>query len=693
MVHGELRQRLTSILAADVVGYSRLMGIDELGTLAGLEAARQVFRAEIASHQGRVIDMAGDSILAVFESATGAVAAAVAIQQSLHAREADVEEERRMRFRIGVHLGDVFEKADGTIYGDGVNIAARLEGLAAAGGIALSDAVEGAVRGKASLPIRHHGARRVKNVARPVDLYTVELPWQTPPRRFAGTAWWKPVAIVMGLGVAAAGILFIKSGVVPDHGETTVSAGASEVDPRSVAVLPFADLSEGKDQSYFSDGLSEEVIGRLAQIAQLRVIARTSSFVFKDSRESAADIAGRLHVATLLEGSVRRSGDRIRVTAQLIKAADSSYLWSGTYERRLTDVFAIQDEIANAVVTSLKVNLNRITPSAETIRYVPKPDAYDQYLRGRQLMRARPENYEMQAVDAFTRAVALDEHYGAARSMLAFTLSFVAENEADPAVRRTLMDRALAAAERAVQLAPAEPDTLATRGFLRFAARWDCAGADADFRQSLQLDPNAVPTLTKYGYFLARVGRSDEALSVAQRIKTSDPFFAPPWELESSIQSARGDYASAENSLRHARSILQLDPDAGAALAVLALLKGDPERAKALFEALHNAPHRDWGLALANRDLGNVSAAESALRSFTTQSPYEFYNLAEVYARARQLDAAFEALERALDTHDPSLDQILIDPLLASLHADPRFDRLLVRMGFPSVHAGVIGAG
>ncbi len=674
-----------AILAADVAGYSRLMGIDERSTVAALEAARMVFRAEIEGHQGAVIDMTGDSVLAAFGSAAGAVAAAIAIQCALHRGQVDVVEERRMRFRIGVHLGDVFEKSDGTIYGDGVNIAARLEGLAEAGGIALSDAVERAVRGKISQTIRHQGAHRVKNVAEPLNLYAVQLPWQAQSiwstarrRRFNRVAIIS--ATIVLIVALAVGMLWSHAGWQAPRVEARSERVAVQIEP-SIAVLPFADLSEGKDQSYFSDGLSEEVIDRLAQIPQLRVIARTSSFALADSHASPANIARQLNVATLLEGSVRRSVDRIRVSAQLVRASDSSYLWSGTYERKLTDIFAVQDEIANAVVAALKVKLNHAINSAAANRYLPKPEAYDEYLLGRQLMRTRPDHYEEHAVEAFARAVAIDQNYAAALAALAFAQAFVAENELDPKVRGPLMDQALAAAERAVAADPSEPDAVATRGFLRFEARWDVAGADADLSKAFQMDPTAEPTLTKYGFFLMCVGRGDEAMALTKKIRETDPFFAPPWEIESRIEAARGDFAAAEDSLRHAHSILQINPESGELVAVFALLRGEPERARRLFVKLADPAHSNWGVALAEQDLNHPAAAQKALRAFVVKSPYEYYKLGVAYARTLQREAAFAALSQAYATRDTDMEYILIDPLLAPLRADARYGRLLDRLG------------
>jgi len=302
-----LRQRLAAILAADVAGYSRLMAADERGTVAALEAARILFRGQIESNQGRVIDMAGDSVLAVFDTASGAVGAALAIQQSLHGASSDVPEERRMRFRIGVHLGDVIEKADGAVYGDGVNIAARIESLADPGGVAVSDAVRAAVRGKVPAGFDDLGKQTVKNIAQPVRVYRL---------RPAGPGETKPA---------------------PPVGHIDLSLP----DKPSIAVLPFANMSADPEQEFFVDGVTEDIITELSRFHSLFVIARNSTFTYKGKAVDVRTVSKELGVRYVLEGSIRRAGDRIRVTTQLVDALTGSHVWAEKYDRDVEDVFAV----------------------------------------------------------------------------------------------------------------------------------------------------------------------------------------------------------------------------------------------------------------------------------------------------------------------------------------------------------------
>ena len=307
------RQRLAAILAADVVGYSRLMTADEQATVAALDAARAIFRSRIESSQGRVIDMAGDSVLAVFDSATGAVSAAVAVQETLEAAARTTSDDRRMRFRIGVHLGDLIEKADGTVYGDGVNIAARLEGLAAPGGIAVSDAVQGAVRNRLAITFVDMGEREIKNMA---SLRAYEVKVASSPSDAAQPA-------------------------------------VARRDRPSVAVLPFANISGDPEQEYFADGISEDVITELSKFHSLFVIARNSSFSYRGQSIDVRKVAKDLNVRYVLEGSVRRAGTTIRVTAQLIDATSGRHVWAERYDRALVDLFAVQDEITRSIIGSI----------------------------------------------------------------------------------------------------------------------------------------------------------------------------------------------------------------------------------------------------------------------------------------------------------------------------------------------------
>ena len=312
MNESDIRQRLAAILAADAAGYSRLMAADERATLAALDAARAVFRQRIEAHQGRVIDMAGDSVLAVFETASGALQAALAIQGDLTARSAASDPERRMAFRVGVHLGDVIEKPDGTVYGDGVNIASRLEGLAEPGGVTVSDAVQCAIRQGVEASFEDLGLQQVKNIERPVRAFRVRIVRSPAP--------------------AVAG---------------------ERIDKPTIAVLPLDNMSGDPQQEFFADGITEDIITELSRFRDLFVISRNSSFKYKGRAVDVQAFARELGVQYVVEGSVRKAGNRVRITVQLIDAETNRHLWAERYDRELADIFAIQDEVTQAIAATL----------------------------------------------------------------------------------------------------------------------------------------------------------------------------------------------------------------------------------------------------------------------------------------------------------------------------------------------------
>ena len=315
------RVRLLAVLAADAVGYSRLMSFDDKGTVAALDAARAVFGAEIAGHSGRVIDMAGDSILAVFENATAAVQAALAIQYQLSVvADGDVPEDRRMRFRIGVHLGDVIQKSDGSVYGDGVNIAARLESLARPGGVAVSEPVRSTVRGRLEASFEDQGAQQVKNIADPVKVFAVS-------RKYAA------------VGAQAAPV----AAPLPTPNASHAVDGP-DAQP-SIAVMPFERADNSGEQAGFADGLVDDIIGALATGRGLVVIARSSTSMYKDRSAEARTVGKELGVRYVVEGSLRVMAHRMRLNVTLVDCHTQGSLWNERFDAPVDDLFVVQDEI------------------------------------------------------------------------------------------------------------------------------------------------------------------------------------------------------------------------------------------------------------------------------------------------------------------------------------------------------------
>jgi len=451
-----LRQRLAAILAADVAGYSRLMAADERGTVAALEAARALFRGQIESNQGRVIDMAGDSVLAVFDTASGAVAAALAIQQSLHDASSDVPEERRMRFRIGVHLGDVIEKADGSVYGDGVNIAARLEGLAEPGGVTISESVRTAVKGRVLVEFDDLGAQTVKNIAEPVRAYRV------------------------------------KPAETRNDGSRS-SAGGRELPALakpSIAVLPFNNISGDPEQEFFADGMVEDILTTLSKIPDLIVISRNSSITYKGRPVDVRSVGRELQVLYVVEGSVRKAGNRVRVTAQLVSCADGRHLWADRYDGDLDDVFRLQDQITREIVSALQVNLTDGEQARIWLSRSGSPMVWEKYLTAGQLYRHFEKQSHLRAQRELEEALRINPTYLPALETLGYVFVDLARF-GWTSDRPNAYASALQCAARALEIDPCFGNAYSVIGYAKVFQRNFDEAIDAA-ETAVRLSPNSA---------------------------------------------------------------------------------------------------------------------------------------------------------------------------------------------------------
>jgi len=447
--------------------------------------------------------------------------------------------------------------------------------------------------------------------------------------------------------------------------------------PHSIAVLPFADMSEKKDQEYFADGLAEELLSLLAKTPGLHVIARTSSFSFKGKSDDIPTIAAKLKVANILEGSVRKSGKRLRVTTQLVRATDGEHLWSETYDRQLKDVFEVQDQIADAVVTALKLKLSAGQESSASRS--SNTDAYLQYLLGQERLSRNNFSDFRGAVGAYRRAISLDPHYAAAYAGLAFAEAFVADVTGDRAGR----ERASAAAEQAIALAPNQARGYAARGVLRALWEWDWTGAQADFAKALELDPNDPNTLQHYSAVLASFGRLPQALTLARRAADIDPVSVRVWWFLTFWLTSSGDFGAARDACRHALAIDPANERALAQLGIVELLDRKPADALALFEKLRGYD-RLMGIVLAEHSLGRAKESKQALDDMIAVSGLSAaYQIAEAHAWRGETDKAFEWLERAYRQRDGGLVELKVDPLIESLRTDPRYKAMLSKINLP----------
>jgi len=471
-----IKRWLAAILAADIAGYSRLMGQDEATTVRELKSHQAVILPMVASHGGRIMDTAGDGILAVFRSVIGAVRCAVEIQTVMMARNKDMPENRRMLFRIGINIGDVIH--DGArVYGDGINVAARLEALAAPGGIYVSQAVHDQVRDRLDLAFEDLGERNLKNIARPVRVYRLRTREES------------------------------KADPAPE-------APLQLPDKPSIAVLPFLNMSGDPEQEYFADGIVEDILTGLSRLKWLFVIARNSSFSYKGRNVDVRQVGRELGVRYVLEGSVRKGGNRIRITGQLIEAETGNHLWAERYDRALDDVFAIQDEITESVIGCIQPGVY----IAEHDRLKRKPpqslDAWESFVRGLFLYSQHSDASTKDALKMLERAIALDPCYAQAHGLRAVCLAWRTfqgwEN------RDTAFAKAAEGADRAVACDPGEPWAYLARGFIAIPSRLYSESVAA-FSRAIDESPNFAYAHGLLGCAHAFGGRPDLAIACIDR--------------------------------------------------------------------------------------------------------------------------------------------------------------------------------
>jgi len=472
-----MERRLTAILAADVVGYSRLMGNDEAGTLAALKAMRtELIDGKIAQHQGRIVKLIGDGILAEFPSVVNALACATEVQRGVRERNTDVPQNRRIEFRVGVNVGDVMVEGD-DIYGDGVNVASRLESVADPGGITVSQAVCEHVGNRLDLAFEDRGEQKLKNIEKPVHVYSV---------------------------------------ILEDANDGNMTS--MKQDRPSIAVLPFNNMSGDPEQEYFSDGITEDIITDLSKVSGLSVIARHSSFSYKGKPLKVQQIGRELGVDFMLEGSVRKAGARVRVTGQLVNCKKGSHVWAERFDRDLTDIFAIQDEITHAIVEQLKVRL--LPQEREAVEQIPTEniEAYTYCLRGRDFYRRYIKHYLQLGRRMFAKAVELDPLYARAYAGMADCDSFLRYY-----YRFDIStDSILALADKALSLDEALPEAHASRGFaLLLAHRPD--EAVAEFERAIALDPSSFEAHYLYGRLCHGQGKMEKTAALFERAAEINP--------------------------------------------------------------------------------------------------------------------------------------------------------------------------
>jgi len=524
-----MQRKLTAILSADVVGYSSLMERDEAGTLARLKSGRAaIFDPCVAKHGGRIVKLMGDGALVEFGSVVAAIHCGREIQDAISA-EALAPGADPIRYRIGINLGEVIIEGD-DIYGDGVNVAARLQAIAEPGGVALSRIVRDEVAGKIQADFVDLGEHSVKNIARPIHVFALRLD---------------------GTGTSASGA------------SATASAASTTKQRLSVCVLPFTNISGDPEQEYFSDGITEDIITDLSKVSALAVVSRSTAFTFKGKRADVGQVARQLQVTHVLEGSVRKSGNRVRITAQLIEGATDSHLWAERYDRDLNDIFALQDEISEAIVSALRLKLLPAEKKAIEQRSTSNPEAYKLYLMARHYNAMGNSRHRDIAVRLCQRAIEIDPGYARAWALLAIAL----------ANRRLITtfvgDTGWDAAQRALALQPDLAEAHAAKGrILADAGRYD--EALVEHATALSLDPEGYEVNAAAGRCYIAMRRYADAAPCLERAAAA--IETDFWALGMAIQTYEGlgDDARAQSAARRClervEKVIVAEPDHGLAI-------------------------------------------------------------------------------------------------------------------------------
>ena len=530
MTPQEVKRKLAAILSADVKGYSRLMGEDEKGTVRTLNAYKEVVTGLIQHHHGRVVDAPGDNVLAEFASVVDAVECAVEIQKELKTQNTELPETRRMEFRIGVNLGDVIEDGE-KILGDGVNIAARLEGLSGAGGICISRTVYDQIKNKLTLGYEYYGKQTVKNISEPVRVYRILM----EPRAVSllskwkrrGLNYWRRVPPTIKIIVALAAAVSAVWQLYPRISHPPVEVASKEKmafplpDKPSIAVLPFVNMSEDPKQEYFSDGITEEIITALSKIPRFFVIARNSTFTYKGKAVKVKQVAEELGIRYVLEGSVRKTGEKVRITAQLIDALSGNHLWAERYDRDLKDIFALQDEITLKITTALQVKLTAGEQARLMAKGTTNLEAYLKYMQFREQAQRMTKEGKDAARKLAEEIIALDPKYprGYLALALAHYMDIMLGLSESP---QQSLAQAIELAKKAISLDNSFSFAYSVLGVSYVMARqYDKGVAEAE--RAVALDPNSAENLYFLAYVLCYAGRPEEAIPLIESAERLNP--------------------------------------------------------------------------------------------------------------------------------------------------------------------------
>ena len=661
-------RQLAAIMFTDIVGYTALMGKDEQKAFELLDTNRQIHKQAIEQYNGKLIKELGDGVMASFNTVSDAVNAAIIIQKACMAT-------KELSLRIGIHQGEIiFEVND--IYGDAVNIASRIQTLGVPGSILFSRKINDEIKNKSEFQTISLGNFEFKNVNDSIEVFALANDGFPVPKRSMMQGKLKKKNLLNRNVIFSLCFITIIAGTFFIYKNFVAKKDTAEVTEKSIAVLPFVDMSAGKDQEYFSDGLSEELLNLLSKIPELKVIGRTSSFSFKGKNEDLRIIGEKLGVANILEGSVQKEGNKIRVTAQLIRTADGFHLWSEKYDRDLQGIFKLQDEIANAVVKQLKPKL--LTTADTIASATTSTEVYTLILQGNYFVEKRDKESLAKALDFYLKALALDSLN--ARSWAGVGHCYILQLSWAQIDRKEGMQKARLAANKSVDLDDKLPAGHYVLGLVKM---WDFdwVGAEAEYQRVLELEPGNADALRSIGFLYRCVGRFNEAEQVTRKSLTFDPIKPSTYFNFGQLLYHTNHLEEAITSYKKALELNPQFPRAHIFLGKVYLLQGKPELAMTEMRQETDEAWRNFGLMLTYNALGRKKEVDKLLSDFIIKFPKgEMYQIAEVYAVLGNKDKAFEYLEKSYVAREARITYLKGDPLLKNLESEPRYTDFLKKM-------------
>jgi len=696
-------RKLAAIMFTDMVGYSALAQRDDKVALELLEEHRRLLREIFPRFHGTEIKTIGDAFLVEFSSALEAAQCAIEIQRTLAKRNHDVTSDRRIELKIGIHIGDVVHR-EGDVYGDGVNIASRIEALAGAGGICVSMDVERQIRNALEARFEKFGTADLKNIKLPMDLFRIVLPWEkgAEPSAVPASKKKSPVlvpAAVLAILALLAGWWWMQRSTKSQQSavvHAVPAAPANAPDQKSVAVLPFVNLSDDKGSEYFSDGVSEELLTVLQKIPGMHVAARTSAFSFKGKNATAQEIGQKLGVAYLVDGSVRKSGDAVRIAARLARADTGEELWSENFTRNLKDVFAVQSELAETIVAQVRGQLTgdaagsadkeKIQAEVQAAEKggTKNVDAHQLYLQGRFYENRHSDKSTREALAAYQHAVELDPRFARAWAGVARTHTWIAgfATEGGQKAFDAHLASARDAVARALAIEPDLPDALYARAWIETNFDFNWSAATQTVSKAMALAPADPNVLIAAANLETALGNTDRAIEIYGKAVELDPVNAQSRSFLAFGLANTKRFADARAEYARVIELNSSAPWAHAGLGLGYLLENKFEEAATAAQADAGDWCRLLIVSCARWGQKRVAESDAALAELTkNDSETAAYQIAEVYAYRGDKDKAFEWLERARRQRDPGLGNLRRDPLVENLHSDPRWNAFLRTMG------------